>query len=386
MGSDSLESLPVNFGLYVHVPFCEQHCHYCAFAVSLEPASEYGPYVGRLVRELELAGLAGSPRTVYFGGGTPSLLGPDLFSRLAGAVGPGSEEVTIEANPGTLDGARLETWRRMGVNRVSLGAQSFDSRDLECAGRLHSTADTLRDYELLVHNGFENINLDLIAGLPGQERRAWLENLEWIDRLGPAHVSLYLLEREESSVWARQPPLARGDDDYAWFYEAASDRLGATGYLHYEVSSWARTGSECVHNRGYWNGTAYRGVGLGAHSFLDNHRFWNTRSMRVYAEQLDAGQLPLDGSEWLSPRMRLEEAFLLGLRQMVGFDVSVIAGELGFQYPQEWFDRLNALERAGLVEFDDPRLRLAPRGWLLTSSITEELLCPSLLSICEATR
>jgi len=378
----------VNYGLYIHIPFCEQHCHYCAFAISTERSPAYAPYVDRLLRELRLSELAGGPRTLYLGGGTPSLLDPGLIRRLFEPLGrPGGrmpEEVTIEANPGTLTDAGLAAWRDLGINRISLGAQSFDETDLERAGRLHSNRDTIRDYEMLCRAGFENINLDLIAGLPGQEPRRWLQNLDWVERLAPEHVSVYLLELEDSTIWARQEQGVHPDDTHAWFYEAAADRLGQLGYRHYEVSSWARPGKECRHNLGYWNRVPYRGLGLGAHSFIDNERFWNTRSMSVYAGHLDRDELPLDGAETLSPRMRLEEAFLLGLRQVSGFDVGSVASELGFGYPEEWFERVRFLESAGLVEFDGRILKLAPRGWVLASGITEELLCPPLLSICEA--
>jgi len=374
----------VSFGLYVHIPFCEQHCHYCAFAVTVARSREHAPYVERLLLEVSLLELDGPPRTLYLGGGTPSLLDSGLLRRVVGAVEPGASEITIEANPGTLGDDLLRTWMELGVNRVSLGVQSFDEGDLRRAGRLHSTADALGDYELLGRAGFDNVNLDLIAGLPGQERRVWLANLDWVERLAPEHVSVYLLELEDSTVWARRPLPIDGAEDHAWFYEAAADRLGEMGYLHYEVSSWARPRKECRHNQGYWNGVPYRGVGLGAHSFLGNTRFWNTRSMREYADRLDRRRLPVEDSEARTPRVRLEEAFLLGLRQMSGFDVTVIARELGIEYPREWFDRVGFLESAGMVEFDDRVLRLAPRGWLLTTGITEELLCPGLLSICEA--
>jgi oxygen-independent coproporphyrinogen-3 oxidase len=211
-----------------------------------------------------------------------------------------------------------------------------------------------------------------------------LANLDWVERLSPEHVSVYLLELEDSTLWSRRPRPLHGDEELAWFYQAAADRLGSMGYRHYEVSSWARPGRECLHNQGYWDGTPYRGLGLGAHSLSGDRRFWNTRSLADYQAHLDRGELPIEDSEFRSPRVRLEEAFLLGLRQMSGFPVAAIAGELGFQYPQEWFDRVAFLRSAGLVDFDGGVLKLAPPGWLLASSITEELLCPSLLSISEA--
>ena len=375
----------MSFGLYIHIPFCEQHCHYCAFPVVVSGVKSHSPYVGRLMRELELARVAEVPRTLYLGGGTPSLLDSDLISSLVNAVPAGASEVSIEANPGTLEGRKLELYRDLGINRISLGAQSFDKADLERAGRLHEPEDTIRDFEALREKGFTNINLDLIAGLPGQDRRAWSENLDWVERLKPDHVSIYLLESEDSTVWGKRKPAMHAQDDHAWFYSSAAERLPAAGYSHYEISSWALPGSECRHNLGYWDQTPYRGVGLGAHSYIDGRRFWNTRSMAGYARQLDSGELPIETVEERTPTIRLEEAFLLGLRQMRGFDVWAVANEIGIDYPREWFDRLETLQEARLVEFDGTILKLAPSGWLLATGITEELLCPTLLSICEAT-
>ncbi len=375
----------MSLGLYIHIPFCEQHCHYCAFPVAVSGVKSHNPYVGRLMRELDLIGLAEGPATLYLGGGTPSLLDPDLIARLLGAVPAGASEVSLEANPGTLDPRKLDRYLELGINRISLGAQSFDKSDLERAGRLHEPEDSIQDFETLRRQGFNNINLDLIAGLPGQDRRAWSQNLDWIERLGPDHVSIYLLELEEGTFWGKRKPATHAEDDHAWFYSSASERLPAAGYVHYEVSSWARPGSECRHNQGYWNQTPYRGVGLGAHSYIDGRRFWNTRSMEGYARRLDAGELPIETFENRTRTIRLEEAFLLGLRQMQGFDVWTVANEIGIDYPQEWFDRLENLQEARLVEFDGTILRLAPAGWLLATGITEELLCPTLLSICEAT-
>ena len=375
----------MNFGLYVHVPFCEQHCHYCAFPVSVLPRPAHEPYVERLVREIGLAELPDEIGTLYIGGGTPSLLSPTLFNRLFDAIPSGAREVSIEVNPGTLDDERIAAYRGAGVNRISLGAQSFDEADLRNAGRLHQPEDSSTDYQTLRRSGFDNINIDLIAGLPGQTRQSWSRNLDRVIALGPDHLSLYLLDVEDSSLWGRQSPGLVNDDDAAWFYAEAAQRLDAAGYRHYEVSSWALPGMECRHNLGYWNGVAYRGVGLGAHSFIANGRFWNTRSLDRYRTLLDAGALPIEETEQRTGKIRLQEAFLLGLRQIDGFDVRAIAKDLGIDYPQDWFDRLENLRQGGLVAFDGRTLKLTPRGWLRATGITEELLCPTLLSTSEAT-
>jgi oxygen-independent coproporphyrinogen-3 oxidase len=375
----------VSFGVYLHIPFCEQHCHYCAFPVVVAPESRHQSYVESLQTEIELAELPPLIDTLYLGGGTPSLLTPEALSNVLEPVPRGACEVTIEANPGTLTRDRLEAYGDLGINRLSLGVQSFDSKDLLRAGRLHRAQDSVSDLEALRSHGFQNVSIDLIAGLPEQEQQAWIKNLDWVARLSPDHVSIYLLEADDSSLWGKKPPESQSDENYAWFYREAADRLALLGYTHYEISNWARPGAECRHNIGYWNGSSYRGLGLGAHSLIEGKRFWNTRSMSDYRGRIASGQLPIDEVEELTARIRLEEAFLLGLRRVEGFDVRGVAKDLGIDYPQEWFDRVDALVHGGLVEFDEGILKLTLSGQLLANGITQELLCPTLLSICEAT-
>ena len=374
----------MSFGTYVHIPFCEQHCHYCAFPVVVMPQSSHQPYTECLQAEIRQADLPATTDTLYLGGGTPSLLAPDLMERLISALPRGATEISLEANPGTLDPTRLKTFRQLGINRISLGAQSFDAADLKMAGRLHQAMDSVHDFERLRNTGFENISIDLIAGLPGQKRRAWEINLEWIDQLRPDHVSVYLLEVEDSSLWGKHTPQLPTDDEYAWYYSTMAERLDRAGYHHYEISSWAVPGAECRHNLGYWSELPYRGLGLGAHSFIDGKRFWNTRSMIEYRNKLNRGEIPIDQIEERTPRIRMEEAFLLGLRRLDGFDVWAVAKDIGIDYPQEWFDRMDSLINEGLVEFDGNILKLRPPSWLLANGVIEELLCPTLLSICEA--
>ena len=376
----------MSIGLYIHIPFCEHHCHYCSFPVSVAETKFHRPYLDCLLRELEMIKLEASPRTLYLGGGTPSLVDPKMLAKLVSAVVPGASEVSLEANPGTLGSEKLDLFLDIGINRISIGAQSFDKVDLERAGRLHEAKDTIHDFEFLRRKGFANINIDLICGIPGQNRESWIENLKWLERLRPDHVSIYLLDSEDSTFWEQNGSPVQEQEDQKWFFGSAAERLGAAGYLHYEVSHWALTGSECLHNLGYWDGTAYRGIGLGAHSFVDEKRFWNSPSMNTYMSRLSAGELAIENVEPQTSKIRLQEAFLLGLRQMRGVEVWKVAKEVGFDYPQEWFDRVESLVLAGLVGFDGNILRLTQAGWLLATDITEELLCPKLLSICEATQ
>ncbi len=372
-------------GVYVHIPFCEQRCYYCAFTVAVSPEQTYEPYVRSLIREIELSGFEEQPETIFFGGGTPSIIAPDLLADVLRVFLPGAAEISIEANPGTLTDAKLEGYRTAGVNRVSLGAQSFHDEDLQNAGRLHKAADVFRDIDALRKAGFKNINIDLIAGLPRQRIEIWKQNLEWVERLRPEHVSIYMLDLEERSAWGKHPADLPDDDVFVDFYNEAAERLDKAGYVHYEISNWALPGFECVHNLKYWTGAPYRGFGVSAHSFSGNRRFWNTTSLKEYAEKLKSARLPIAGQEELTRDMRLEEAFMLGLRRVCGFDVWSIADDLAFTYPSEWFERVFELEEAGWVQFDGKVLKLTSAGWMLANGVTEDLLWPTLLSTSEAT-
>jgi len=381
-------------GIYVHIPFCEQRCYYCAFTVAVSPDHTYEPYVRRLIREIQLSELDEQPETIFFGGGTPSIVDGALIEKILESLPRGATEISLEANPGTLSDSKLERYRKAGVNRISLGAQSFRDEDLRHAGRLHSSADVLRDMESLRKHGFDNINVDLIAGLPHQRLDVWKKNLDRLEQARPEHVSIYMLDAEERSAWGKSQSHIPDDDVFARFYMEAADRLSKAGYVHYEISNWALPGFECRHNLKYWTGAPYRGFGVSAHSFTKSFgrggtgptlkRFWNTTSLKEYADMLDSDRLPISGEEDLTREMRLEEAFLIGLRRTCGFDIWNIASELGILYPEEWFSRVCELEDAGWIQFDGKVLKLTSSGWLVANGVTEELIWPTLLSTSEA--
>ena len=374
-------------GVYIHIPFCEQRCYYCAFTVSVSPENTYAPYVRRLIREIQLSEFDQPPETIFFGGGTPSILDGNAIQTILSALPGGATEVSLEANPGTLTAARLEQYQRSGVNRISLGVQSFDDDDLKNAGRLHTSAHVHSDIALLRQAGFDNISIDLIAGLPHQQIEIWRRNLDLLGDIRPQHVSIYMLDVEERSAWGKSDSDIPGEDIFADFYLEAEQKLRDAGYVHYEISNWALPGFECRHNLKYWTRAPYRGFGVSAHSFSKHpaeKRFWNTVSLAEYTHMLDADKLPIAAEEELTREMRLEEAFLIGLRRVCGFDIWHVADELGFDYPQSWFDRLCDLEDAGWIQFDGKFLKLTSSGRLLATGVTEELLWPTLLSTSEA--
>ena len=435
-------------GIYVHIPFCEQRCYYCAFTVAVSPEQTYEPYVRRLIREIQLSGFDEPPETVFLGGGTPSLIDGELINAILASLPRGATEVSLEANPGTLTDAKLEQYRDAGINRISLGAQSFNDEDLKNAGRLHSSNDVLRDMASLRKHGFANISVDLIAGLPHQRLEIWRENLSVLEDLRPEHVSIYMLDIEERSAWGKTRSDIPDDDVFVGFYTEAAERLSEAGYVHYEISNWGLPGFECRHNLKYWTGAPYRGFGVSAHSYSlgrNRHipllteegwprqqkrcgeasslgadgvvrpaesysnaelttpalratpplrggewshptRFWNTSSLNEYASMLDDGELPISGEEQLTREMRLEETFLIGLRRTCGFDIWRVAEEIGVSYPPSWFERVAELEDAGWIQFDGKFLKLTSSGWLLANGVTEELLWPTLLLTSEAIR
>ena len=280
-------------GVYIHVPFCEQRCYYCAFTVATTSEDTYEPYVRRLIEEIRLSGFADEPQSIYFGGGTPSIIPATSIARVLDMLPSSEREVSIEVNPGTISSEKLGCYRDAGINRISLGAQSLEDEDLERAGRIHRSAAVFEDFGMFRNLGFNNINLDLIAGLPDQRLEVWTRNVDGVVRLRPEHVSIYMLDQEERSAWARLPAGVPEESDFAAFYSLAESKLDAHGYIHYEISNWALPGRECAHNIGYWSGIPYRGFGVGAHSFDGARRFWNTSSLADYAAIVDAGRLPM---------------------------------------------------------------------------------------------
>ena len=370
----------MNPGLYIHIPFCEQRCYYCAFTVAVSPEHAFEPYIQRVLREIALSDFSSVPRTVYFGGGTPSVVSASLLGRILGALAcPRGkvEEVTVEVNPGTLSDDKVHQYRDLGITRISLGAQSLENEDLARAGRLHKADAVYADFEMLRRYGFANINLDLIAGLPGQQMTTWRRNLDRVLELRPEHVSIYMLDREERSAWSKLSTDIPEEEDYAAFYSAAELRLEEAGYSHYEISNWALPGRECLHNMGYWNGTPYRGFGVGAHSFDGTRRFWNTASLADYAGSVDCGRLPILGDEVLTPAMKLEEAFMLGLRQNSGVNVRAAATQAGIEFSPEWHTRVEQLEQAGWIRSEGDVVYLTRKGRLAANSVIEELIWPT---------
>ena len=375
-------------GLYVHVPFCAAICNYCNFNRGLYDEALKVRYVAALLDEIARAGDGTPADTIFFGGGTPSLLEPAEIRavvdalRRSFAVTPGAE-VTLEANPETVTAARLAAYREAGVTRVSFGAQSFRDEELIRLSRLHSAHRASAAVAEARTAGFDNVSLDLMMWLPQQTLAQWLVSVDALIGVGPDHASLYLLELYPNAplkdTMAREHWSLAPDDDAADMYLAAMERLDAAGYTQYEISNVARPGRESRHNLKYWQDEEWLGFGCGAHSTRGGVR-WKNRSATVdYIEAIGAGAPLATEVRTLSPRERAEEAAFTGLRLSAGVDLEAIR----LRYAVDlWDERRHELERfvdAGILSYDGRRLQLSRRGMLLANEVMAALLGSSVL-------
>ncbi len=361
-------------GVYISHPFCVQKCTYCNFASGVFGRDLERRYVAAVKTELAAHAWQWTPETVYLGGGTPSRLSPgDLEAILAAVPGRPWREATIEAAPGTVTAELAALWARLKINRVSLGVQSFAARELAQTGRKHTPEIVAAEIALLRAGGISNFNIDLIAGLPGQTRESWRESLDWVLRLNAPHVSVYMLEVDEDSRLGAE--MLRGGSRYgaadapgeeltAELYETAVERLAAAGIARYEISNFARPGCESVHNLKYWRLEPYAGFGADAHSFDGATRRSNVEDAAEYVSRIDRGE---SACAEITAADREAERFYVGLRLSAGIEPS--AAEL-----VRYAAPIGRWTAAGLLEFDGTRLRLTPRGILLSNEVFQEFI------------
>jgi oxygen-independent coproporphyrinogen III oxidase len=375
--------------LYVHIPFCRLVCAYCDFVTVGGRVHDMPRYTDALVRELALRERRGCLRTVYFGGGTPSLLPPADVERLLLAAqrhwaDTNVDEVTLEANP---SGRERPDWvglRAAGVSRISLGLQSLRDADLRALARGHTAEEAREAFDGARRAGFASVSVDLIYGIPDQGLDAWRAGLEAAVALGPDHLSCYALQLVlQPDEWAAPPRpgalrwrrrLANRQDEglAAEQYRLAEELLAAAGYSHYELSSWARPGHESRHNGAYWARRAYTGIGAGAHSYDGaGERSWNTRDLDRYLSAVEGGQRPCEGVETLDAPTRAFEAMALGLRRIDGVDRQEYAAEFGTD-PVAQFPAVDTT----LVTNTADRVQLTPRGRLFASDACMAFLPP----------
>ncbi len=367
--------------VYIHLPFCRRKCGYCSFISCAGRERDIPACLDALRQEIEARAGGQAVPSVFFGGGTPSLLSveqvTDLLSTLREHFDVAQDaEITMEANPGTVDEDYLVGLHRAGVNRLSLGVQRFDDVELETLGRIHTVAEAREAFAAARRAGFDNVNLDLIYGLPDDSLAAWRRSLEAALALAPEHLALYALTLEDETPLGRAvaagevtPPDA---DLAADQYELAEELLAAAGYEHYEISNWARPGHECRHNLVYWDNGNYLGFGVAAHSSEDGRRYANTNDLDAYLAA--GGRAPLSLDETLDAATRRAETLILGLRQGRGIDPREMSSRLGVDVSAGYFGRFAELAIAGLLEEKNGRFRLTPRGRLLSNEVFWRLL------------
>ena len=366
-------------GLYLHIPFCRQRCHYCSFNTGPYRPAAMERFLTALCREIDLVGDAdwagrASIGTVFFGGGTPSLLEADEMEKLLErlrkrfALAPATE-VTVECNPESLTREKAEGYRLAGVNRLSLGVQSLDAGLLVKLGRLHSPEEARHAFEAARHAGFDNLSVDLMYGLPGLDLARWEKTVREILAWRPEHLSAYALTLDAGSRWARSGVAGLPDEDTVTAqYWALARRAAAAGYEHYEISNYARPGFRSRHNQVYWRAEEYVGLGPGASGFLGDIRYGNVEPVERYCALLEAGTRPLGTYETLTTAQRQAERGILGLRLSDGV-------------PPDWLAGVGPLVEAwkslGLLEVAGGRCRLTEAGFWLSDSLFVELLPPA---------
>lgn len=373
-------------GLYLHIPFCSAICGYCNFNRGLFDAALKTRYVAALEREIRAAGrtAADAPAarrgadTIFFGGGTPSLLDPEEIARLIAACRDTCDlsadaEITLEANPETVSAGYLARVREAGVNRLSFGVQSFDDDELARLGRIHSAArarDAIRDARAA---GVDNVSLDLMLWLPGQSFASWLRTVDEAVALAPDHLSLYLLELYPNAplkeAMARAPWAQAPEDEAADMYLAGLDRLDAAGYAQYEISNVARPGRRSRHNVKYWQEGHWHGFGCGAHSTVDGARWHNVAGVSEFADRVERGLDPGVERRTLSAPERMSEALFTGLRMTDGVSLQTFAARHGVDPWARYGEALEPCVDAGYVWRRDGRLGLSRQGMLVANEI-----------------
>lgn len=366
-------------GLYIHIPFCSSRCVYCGF-YSTTRNSMHRRYTDALCREIELRrGYAGEDiHTIYIGGGTPSMLSEELLQQIFGCIGScGATEVTMECNPDDVTPAYAAAISRLPVNRVSMGAQTFDDARLAFLRRRHKAADTARAVETLRRAGIGNISIDLMYGFPGETGGQWLSDIKAAMALGVEHISAYCLMYEEGTPLFRmleQGKVEEIDDELsARMYYTLKDELENAGYEHYEISNFAKPGRRSQHNSSYWTGIPYTGIGAAAHSFDGSSRQWNVADIDSYIDSIGRGIIPAEREE-LDLDTRYNDYVMLRLRTCEGIDAAAVRRDFGEEHLDYCLASALRHIESGLLETAGSCIRLSRRGLFLSDMVMSDLM------------
>ena len=405
MNTPTSKSLFKNgISLYIHIPFCQTKCSYCDFNTYQGLEHLISPFLDALVTELHLWGHSlnhPTINTIFFGGGTPSYLPQGALERILKEVSQVFDikkdaEITAEANPDDLDEQTCASMLAQGINRLSIGVQSLNNAALQLLGRRHNSEKAIHAYSTAQKSGFNNINLDLMYGLPNQSISHWHHTTQVISELQPSHISMYCLTLEQGTplfTWVEQKKLSAPDSDLAAdMYHYAEELLEEQGYVHYEISNWSKPGLPSEHNLAYWTGHPYLGVGPGAHSYLDRYRFWNVDSPKLYISQVKNWEdsqpqkltildnqafnniKQIGGSEYIDCNLYAAESMFLGLRILEGIDLASVSADTTLDLKERYKNEINDLQNQGLLEWSDSKLRLTKSAYLIANQVFTEFL------------
>ena len=383
-------------GLYVHIPFCLRKCSYCDF-YSISDLSQTAGFLAALKREMQMN--SGTPLvfdTLYIGGGTPSVLETEAIGQIIDTAAryfniTSDSEITLEVNPGTVTLESLRAYRRFGVNRLNIGVQSFDDNNLRFLGRIHSVSEARLSLERAYRAGFDNIGLDLIFGLPGQDKTNWLSDLTAAVDIEPEHLSCYMLTCEPGTPLDRDVKTGRihlaAEGTVLDLFNTTIDFLTTHGFLHYEISNFARmAGADhkartSRHNLKYWSFAPYIGLGPSAHSFIEPERYWNHRSVTKYVRQIKAGKSALAEKERLTKEQMMIEAIYLGFRTNRGIDLDEFQVISGINFIQTFGKTIAELETRGMIKMNEGFCALTGKGLLFIDSIASMFICQE-MEVC----
>ncbi|MDK2820907.1 MAG: hypothetical protein PWP31_872 [Clostridia bacterium] len=370
-----------DFALYMHIPFCVRKCNYCGFiSYSSRDLEVMNSYCEALKREMELVSKRwwGSVSTIFLGGGTPTVLPTNQLEGLLESIYDFFNikplvEISIEANPGTVDLDKYKILLKGRVNRLSLGIQSFDDNLLKTMGRIHCKQDIYESYNLARKAGFDNINLDLIFGLPGQTLTNWQNTLKEAIALQPEHISVYSLQIEEGTYWgnlaANGKLILPGEDLELAMYQEAQSKLSAAGFEHYEISNFAKPGYKCRHNLTYWYNQYYIGIGAAAASFWQDERWRNYTDLKQYNQVLTKGSLPRGEIEILTLKQQMAETMFMGLRLIKGICLENFRQRFNLDVIDVYHEEIDYLLKTGLIEIVNNHLRLTSKGLPLANEV-----------------